>query len=139
MVVIDTSVVFKWFDANESNRDKALEILQKHLLKEQEIIIPDLLLYEVTNAWSTKSALTIDDLHANMNALQKYALNIRQIGFELLPLISKMAKEYRVSAYDATYAVLAQERKCVLITADSKFVEQVNLPFVKNLSSYSYI
>jgi len=43
------------------------------------------------------------------------------------------SRKYKVSVYDAVYAVLAQDKGCVLITADSKFVDQVNLPFVKKL------
>ena len=45
MIVIDTSVIFKWFDKNEEGRNAAADILQKHLLKKQEVIDKALLLY----------------------------------------------------------------------------------------------
>ena len=47
-----------------------------------------------------------------------------------------MAKKHHVSVYDATYAVLAMENNCLLVTADSKFIEQMNLEFVMDLDTY---
>jgi len=133
MVVVDTSVVFKWTDKNEDLRDKALLILHNHLKKIERIIIPDLLFYEVANAWVTKSSLTLKATYDNLDDLRDSDLMIESANFDLLQKAISFSKKYNVSVYDATYAVLAQENQCDLITADEKFAKQVKLPFVKTL------
>ncbi|MDP3758645.1 MAG: hypothetical protein Q8Q86_02905, partial [Candidatus Daviesbacteria bacterium] len=60
MIIIDSSVVFKWFDETETDGEQALRILRSHLSKSDNIIVPDLILYELANAWSTKSALKFE-------------------------------------------------------------------------------
>lgn len=133
MVIIDTSIVPKWFDARENDRGQALEILQKHISNEEEIVAPDLLLYEITNVWSTKTHLSQSEIKDNFDKLEKYAIGIIGFDFDLLKQASEFSKKYKVSAYDASYAALASEIGCNLITADAKFAKQVNLPYVKLL------
>ncbi len=135
MVIVDTSVVFKWSDKGETLREAALIILDNHLKKIEKIIVPDLLFYEAANAWATKSGLTLRGISNNLDDLIDSNLTVENINFGLLQKIIYFSRKYKVSVYDATYAVLAKENKCDLITADNKFVKQVNLPFVKTLDS----
>ena len=135
MVVIDTSVAFKWFDKTEENNEQAKELLRKHLLGEQEIIVPDLFLYELTNAWSTKSNIPVEGIVKNLQLLEKYRLNIHQLSFKNLQLSCNFSRKYNVSVYDAIYAIVAQGKKCNLITADEKFVKQTKQNFILSLNS----
>lgn len=137
MIVVDATIVVKWFDNTEKGYTQVKALLEKHLLKQDEIIIPDLLLYEVGNAWSTKSALDIDKILENINLLGGYLPKQIPINFKLIKRACQFAKKYGVSVYDATYAVIAEEKECDLITADDKFADKVNLRFVKKLSSYN--
>lgn len=136
MIVVDSSIIFKWFDATENFHLQAKAYLRQHLLRENEILIPDLLLYEITNAWATKTQLDEEDIKGNLARLEKYALNIIPINFELIKKAASHSKKYKVSVYDAIFAVMAEERKCDLITADNKFADKVNLPFIKKLSKF---
>ena len=136
MVITDASVVFKWFDQAEEYFDQALKILNKHLA-EDNIVVPDLFFYELANAWTTKSALSPKDIKLNLVKLESYKLNIESFTYNLIQKAVVFSKKYKVSLYDASYAVLAKEKKCDLITADSKFVTQVNLFFVKDLGKYT--
>lgn len=137
MVIVDASIVFKWFDANEQLHAVAQALLKRHLSGEEEILVPNLLLYEVTNAWVTKTRLGQEEISDNLTRLEKYKLNIAPVDFKLLHSISRFSKNYGISAYDATYAILAQEREYDLITADDKFANKVKLSFVKNLSEFT--
>jgi len=49
MSVLDASVVLKWF-VNEEDSDKAVRLRKQYYLGEREIVVPDLLLFEVSNA-----------------------------------------------------------------------------------------
>jgi len=136
MIVIDSSVVFKWFDETEAGSNQALQILRSHLDKSNIIVVPDLILYELANAWSTKSVLKLESIIDNIKMLKKYSLKTIHMDSSLLEKAVSVSKKYKVSVYDAIYAVLAKEKKCLLITADEKFTKKINLPFVKLLSEY---
>lgn len=136
MVVIDTSIVYKWTDKNEKLRENSLKILDAHLHNQIKIIVPNLILYELANAWATKTGITFSRIKSNFQDLEDTNLQIIPISFGIMEKAAKFSRKHKVSVYDASYAVLARENNCNLITADSKFVNKVNLPFVKHLSSY---
>lgn len=134
MVVIDTSIAYKWFSTKkEENLSQALKLLKAHLSKKEELIAPDILIYELTNAWATKTKLPIEKIKVFLKDFEEIGIRIEAISFELIDKAIKFAKDYQVSVYDASYAVLAQKKKCNYITADFKFKNKVNLPFIKNL------
>jgi predicted nucleic acid-binding protein len=135
MIVVDASVAFKWFDQSEESSDKALKILATHRAS-SFIIVPDLLIYELTNGWSTKSALSVENVVINLQDLEEADLKYKPIDFKLAKKAAEFSKKYQVSSYDATYAVLAEEKGYDLITADDKFANKVKLSFVKKLSEY---
>ena len=135
MVIIDTSVAFKWF-SEEEYREKATDILARHLKKTDEIYIPDLLFYELTNAWATKTALSAEEIKQNLSYIKTYRLSVAKLDFTHFNKAVEYAKQYHVSVYDSMYAVLAEEKNCTLFTADSKFIQRVDLPFIKHLKDY---
>lgn len=137
MVVVDASVAFKWFSQDESDFEKALKILQDHKHNITKVVAPELLLYELVNAWITKTELSIKQVRANLKKLDETSISFEYVNFARAKKITTFAKKYRISVYDASYAVLAAEKKCKLVTADAKFVDQVKLSFVKNLTEYS--
>lgn len=137
MVIVDASVAFKWFLNNEEDIDQALTILTLHQNEQNIILVPDLLFYELANAWVTKTALTVKGIKTFLNDLQNINLKIGVVNFDLLNQAAVLSKKYKISLYDATYLALAKQKKCLLITADQKLIGKVNLPFVKLLQDYS--
>lgn len=136
MVIIDTSVAYKFFDPQEDGYDVALSILKGHLNGNQTVIIPDLLLYEIANAWATKTKAEPSKIKDSLSDFKEYRFTVEQVNLDLIADAIELSIKYRVSVYDACYAVLAQRKKCNLITADDKFADKMNLPFVKKLSDY---
>lgn len=135
MVIIDTSVAYKLFSPSESHAEQALQLIHKHIQGTEIIFCPDLLLYELANAFITKTGVSLPQIQTNLDKLKKINIHFETITFPLLEKTITFAHTYHVTVYDASYAVLAQEKKCDLITADNKFAKQVNLPFVKTLDS----
>ena len=133
MVVIDTSVAYKWFTAEEENSSKALKLLKNHLHKKEILVSCNIIIYELANAWATKTKLPIEKIKIFLKDFEQTGIKIEAMTFELIGEAIEFSKKYHVSVYDASYAVLAKQKKCDFITADSKFVRQVNLPFIKNL------
>ena len=137
MIVVDASVTFKWFrEENEQGVKEAETLLQHHLDGKNSIIVPDLLVYELSNALATKTKVPLNKLRQYLKKFQSFSIKSEAYTFEFVTSAITFSKKYKVSVYDASYAVLAKEKKCDLITADEKFVKQVNLPFVKSLSDY---
>ena len=137
MVIIDASVINKLFLPNEEGYDKAGFIVQQHLQGKEKIIVPDLLFYEVANTLITKSSIPLSIALLSINDLYSFNLEIFHPSDKNMKTAASLAKKHRVSVYDASYAVLAQEKGCDLITADSKFAKQVNAAFIKTLNEYS--
>lgn len=109
MVIIDSSVVFKWFDQGEILSDRAMKLLNSHLSSQAPIFIPELIFYELTNAWATKSALKTEEIIKNLQTFLEYSLNIISAEKSLFEKIVRFSKKYEVTTYDAVYAVLAQK------------------------------
>lgn len=137
MVIVDASIVYKWFAENEEDSSLALNILQKHINGREKIAVPDLILYELANAWVTKTAIPSARVKTNLKDLQDAGLELENVTFDLAAKAVNFAKKYNASVYDAIYVVLAKEKRCNLVTADKKFAEKINLPYVKLLGEYS--
>lgn len=136
MVVVDTSVAYKWFAPKEENHPQALKIYDSHAKGGEIVVVPDLLLYELVNAWVTKTAIPLKTAKRNLQDLKDAHIQFENITFDLIEKAIAFSKKHDVSVYDATYVVLAKEKGCNLVTADNKFADQVNLRFVKKLADY---
>ncbi|MBI4078887.1 MAG: type II toxin-antitoxin system VapC family toxin [Candidatus Levybacteria bacterium] len=133
MTVVDASVVYKWFDQKEPSFEQAIALLETHIQGKTILLAPDILIYELTNAWTTKTAITVQGAKTNLLKFQELGVELQPYTFPFMQKVMMFAQKYHVTMYAASYAVLAQEKKCTLITADAKFVRQVNKPFVKLL------
>lgn len=134
MVIIDTSVAYKFFAPEEEGYKEATGILRRHIEGSETILIPDLLLYELANAWSTKTQLKTGRIAINLNDLKVANFEIERVNFNLIAEAIELSRSHRISVYDACYAVIAKRNHCTLVTADDKFAEKLNLPFIKKLS-----
>lgn len=135
MIILDASVINKIFLPTEEGRDKAKQIVERHINKQEQVVVPDLLYYEIANTLVTKTQVPIITVLKALKRLYSFNFEVVHSVEKNMSKISKFAKKYQVTVYDAAYAVLAKEKKYNLITADEKFVQAVNLPFVKSLSS----
>ena len=124
MSVLDASVVLKWF-VSEKDSDKAEALRSEYYLSKRDIIVPDLILYEVSNALR---------YHPDFEPLEiKEAIQtLFDIGIEIVTptqmLINKsidMASGNNVTCYDAIYFALAQDLQTDFITADKKFYNRL--------------
>lgn len=139
MVILDASVIYKWFVDEEPQKltINARNFRKSFLEGKQEVAAPNILLYELANAFAFKANLSIKDIQKFWEKLTKYNIPVISPSIESFQKAIIFSKRFKVSVYDASYSILAKEKGCDLITADEKFVKQVNLPFVKALSSIS--
>lgn len=133
MIVIDASVVVKWFQ-EEKDSDKARSLQLDHIIGVNSILIPRLLYYELANTFCTKSHLPIKNIQHNFQALFKMKLQIYEEKEMDLMETTLLAKKKDTSFYDMLYAVVAKNKKCDMVTADERFVKATKFPHVKLLS-----
>ncbi len=138
-LILDASVVVKWFSVdNEQDYDKALFILE--LIKNGEIwlIIPDLLLYELSNALLKGKNFDIESLNVAVKTILALEVEIFNAQLPLLEKANEIAATYSLTVYDALYAALAVIKQCQLITANPKCFNKLRGEYVVNLADVEF-
>ena len=134
MIVVDASIVLKWLMPHEPLAEGALAIRQGHIEGRQPCACPDLLFYEVANALITKSRVPLEEAATGLalvlrDELMRYPFEEGDPGFAL-----RLARECRLSLYDAAYVALAKRLGCELVTADRQLSQRTrHLPWVRSL------
>lgn len=131
MIVLDASVVVKWF-SEEEYTDKALQIRERFLKGEENIIFPDLLLYELANALRYNRDFNSTDVKDALASIFDMHIDIIVPISELMSTAIALAFAHNITIYDAFYVALAKESDLSLVTADDKLYKRTTeLKFVK--------
>lgn len=141
MVIVDTSLVYKWLIYEEPKEvtESARKLLREFLKGKEKILCPDLLLSELANTLAYKTKLSSSDIDNIWRKFSNINLPLENPTIDFLKKCVDFSIQYHVTVYDASYAVLAKQKNCVLLTADSKFAKKINLPFVRLLIHYPLI
>jgi len=132
MVVLDTSVVAKWF-LEEEDSDKAAKIREEFLNGNAQIVLCDLTLYELGNLLNF-NGFSPSETDAALGSLFDLGIDIIAPTREVLGATAKIAAEYGLTFYDASFVALAKELQFKLKTADKKIWEKTKaLGFVELL------
>ena len=135
-IVVDTSVLIKWF----KTRDEDLLKEARALLKEVEarlfeVHVPALLLYEVGNILLLKTRLGPAGLAQTIERLETLPFTVAPPATPLLKCAARLGREFALTFYDASFLALAVELDCPYITADRRLFERTRtLPRVRHLS-----
>lgn len=139
-IVIDTSVVLKWYLVDEEYSQKALSILDKYVSNEIDILAPSLLEYEVINGLVIAKKRGRIQEKKILTAIDGFmSLEIKLINLSLYyPRVIHYSKIYNRSAYDASYFALADDEGISLVTADKGLYNVVkkDLKWVESLGDF---
>lgn len=135
-IVIDTSVLIKWFKTRDEDLLKEaralLEEVETHPL---EVHVPALLLYEVGNILLLKTRLGPAALDDAIERLETLPFIVAPPATPLLKRAMRLGRELTLTFYDASFLALAVELDCPYITADRRLFERARtLPRVRHLS-----
>lgn len=120
-MVLDASIIVKWVkSANEKNVEKAREYYRRFRRKEIDIIVPDLIFYELANLASRQSGEALNIYRELIDSLFCSDIKIVPPDPELIQDAVEIAHDLEVSAYDAAYLALASRFQTRMVTADDK-------------------
>lgn len=137
-IIIDSSVVLKWFFPEEEYSREALEIKKDFAEKKIIISVPILLFYEVGNV--LKSSVKSSRVNSRKAKIAyEWFTNIEFIIYsseELFKEAFEKATALDITFYDASYVVLAEYLKFPFYTADKKLLQKANGKYLYHLKEY---
>jgi len=118
-VVLDASVVLKWFAAEQRGSFEARQLRDDYQAGRLSVVVPSLLFLELLNVagrrwrWQTE-------------AVAELAEALGDLSFEVsepeLPSVASWISR-GLMAYDAAYVALAERRRLALVTDDDTIIE----------------
>lgn len=125
-LLLDSSVLIKWFRASEELRLQALDLRQRYLNGELSLTILDLSLYEITNALRYKPDLNAEDVAMAAESLWDLGIHVLPVSKNLLVRAVRLAYASGMTVYDAAFVSAALEEGIPLVTADRKLPRCAN-------------
>ena len=135
-IVVDTSVLIKWFKTRDEELLKeAKQLLEEIERRRVEVHVPALLLYEVGNILLLKTRLGLTALEAALDGLESLPFVVAPPATPLLKRAVSLGRQLNLTFYDASFLALAVELDCPFVTADRHLFEQTyTLQRVRHLS-----
>ena len=134
-VVVDSSVVIKWFRRYEELREQALKLRQAYLDGQLFIHVPALLIYEVANVLRYKADMSKSKVQQALQSLFDMGIGIEYINPKAVEKAVEIAYSYDVTIYDATFVALAWQLDISFITADQKLARKLHaISYVHDLA-----
>jgi len=138
-LVLDTSVVVKWFvRPPEEDLEAALEVRRRVVEAKLNLIIPDLLFYELANVLRYQPQLAVEEVAKALDTLETMELDVRPFSYALGKEAVRVGKTTGITAYDAYFIVFAEAFECPVLTADRRCYARVrDRPSVKLLQAWA--
>lgn len=124
MIVLDASVIAKWF-LGERGSEKALQYRDLHAAGKERIFVPGLLLYELANLFRYKQGFNREDTLRAFKSLSDFGLEVVHFYFDDAARAALLAERLDITVYDAAYVEVALRFNCLFVTADEKLFERV--------------
>lgn len=124
-LVVDTSVIVKWFSEDENNAEHANKLRRQILEGLYDIIVPDLLFYELANALRHNPNFTAEDVRAALDSIFDMEFDIRKVDSSVIAAAIAIAFKCNVTVYDAYFLALSQLERKPFVTADYKFAGRI--------------
>lgn len=138
LLILDTSVVLKWFlEKDEPDVARARKLREAFLSHRCTLGAPDLLLVEIANALTAGHRSSPKQVSEAIAAILAIGLRLFELQFAALVKAIGLASTYGVTVYDSCFLAVAIESDGLLVTADEVFLRkvgaQVNITSLRNV------
>jgi predicted nucleic acid-binding protein len=117
--VLDASVVLKWFAAEQRGSSEARKLRNDYEAGRLSVVVPALLFLELLNVAGRRWGWAEEALLELAEALGDLSFEVTEPELQLVA--SWVARG--LTAYDAAYVALAEERDLALVTDDETVIE----------------
>ena len=124
-IVLDTSVIIKWFRHGEVLAQQALALREAYLDGQIEVTLPSLLAYELANVLRYKVDLSAEQVQAAVRSLFDMDLTWVLPSSAVMGRAGELARTHDTTVYDATFAALAESLGATFVTADARLVRRL--------------
>ena len=125
-LILDTSVVLKWFrEKGEADVAEARNLREAFLWRRCALGAPDLLLLEVANALTAGHRASPSEVSETIKTILEIGLQLFELQFQTLVKAIELASTYGVTVYDSCFLAVAIESGGLLVTADEAFLRKV--------------
>ena len=124
-LVLDASVIVKWF-CEEEYTDIALGIRKRFFNGVLNVVVPELMFYEVSNAIRYNEVLSMEEKLELIDDIFSMDFDMVTSNKEILSEAMKSALDTGTAIYANVYLAVGRFKRCNLITADRAFRDKVN-------------
>ncbi len=124
-VVLDASIIVKWF-CEEEYTDIALRIRDRFFGQELDVVVPDLMFYEVSNAIRYNMVLSLEEKLELIEDIYSTDFEVVSSTKEIISEAMDSALDTDTTIYDNVYLAVGRFKRCNLITADKVFRNKIN-------------
>lgn len=137
-LVLDSSVIVKWLNSqNEIFLEQADKILKQLEKGKVEIVVPELVKYEIGNAVLNKK-LTLPETKSCLATLFAIPINFVPLDLEAAQRTMEISSELNITYYDASFLSLAEKLEAVLVTDNPKHQKKKTEEKVKVIAIKDY-
>jgi len=131
-VVLDTSVVVKWF-VEEKNSKKAQSFLEEYRAGRLKILAPEIVGLELANALFFGAGFKGDVFKEALTAFYSLNLTLIPLDQSLIQSTGEYMEKFKIAIYDALFIAVAEKERAFLITADKKHHRKKYSKMIKHL------
>lgn len=136
--IVDTSVAVKWIDPkNEKHVSQAENLLDMAISGQIKLFSPDLIVYELLNALRKGKKTPSLQMKSDLSLFLNLPLVIIPYYENLLSEAARIAEDYQLTIYDATFLALAKINNATLVTENLKDQGRVKEVKVLNITGFS--
>ncbi len=126
-IVIDASIVVKWFLSDKENGVKEATQIYSLLQKNKiDVYAPSFLLIELANVLLQKKHLSAQVVAQVMQKLQTSGIHFIDFEVNETQDLVSLAFEHTLTSYDCLYLLLATHKKIPLLTTDKQLLKVQN-------------
>lgn len=135
-IVVDNSVITKWLSSVlEENLEEADLLLTRATQNKVQLYAPEMTKYEAGNTILLGKKLDVPQGIASLTAFYSLPITFLPENPTRMATTYALARQHKLSYYDAAYLTITQELGATLITADK---EQASTKLVKTILISDY-
>jgi len=136
-VVVDTSVVVKWY-IPEQHHEQARALRDAYLDGTSDLVAPALMPFEAINALKYSGYYDGERLEDASKSLSEYGIDL--VSFDDAGPVAEIADTLGITIYDAAYVALARKLDTNVYTADGNLLDDLDDDYsevAKHIKTYA--